>query len=138
MSVNYFDFVGKTYESLVREASFTSLIRGNVPSKISGLDSEFFIKSDQYGVELHFDQHSRQLKLIVVSNPDYFYHHLKGLKTMEEIRQFLGDPIESMPEKKVPVLGNVGAWDKFKLQDAQMIQVLYEVGNHNIRCVYFS
>lgn len=49
----------------------------------------------------------------------------------------MGKPVESMLEKKVPVLGVVGACDKYKSVNGHTIQVLYDVGSTKVKSVFY-
>ncbi|WP_261802203.1 hypothetical protein [Vibrio metschnikovii] len=112
---NYHDFIGCTYQDLVKSPKFAALITGNVPSTIDGYTEEFYIRAFDNGLEFQFDANNSVLKLIVATNPNFFMGGLKNISSKELVHQMMGKPVESMLEKKVPVLGVVGAWDKYKI-----------------------
>ncbi|KDM90420.1 hypothetical protein KCN56_04655 [Photobacterium galatheae] len=135
--MNYYDFLGKTYEELVKDPSFTSLIGGNVPSKIDGYDDEFYIELFNRGLEFQFYSEENKLKLIIAYNPAYFEYGLKGIDNRKDIHDLIGMPSESMLEKTVPVLGMVGAWDKFVIGESKYFQVVYHVGSDKVKCIHY-
>ena len=134
---NYHDFIGCTYQVLVKSPKFAALIAGNVPSTMEGYTEEFYIRTFDNGLEFQFDANSSVLKLIVATNPNFFMDDLKNISSKELVHQMMGKPVESMLEKKVPVLGVVGAWDKYKSANGHTIQVLYEVGSTKIKSVFY-
>ena len=134
---NYHDFIGCTYQDLVKSPKFAALIAGNVPSTMEGYTEEFYIRTFDNGLEFQFDANSSVLKLIVATNPNFFMDDLKNISSKELVHQMMGKPVESMLEKKVPVLGVVGAWDKYKSANGHTIQVLYEVGSTKIKSVFY-
>ncbi|ELL0574203.1 TPA: hypothetical protein RQK21_003570 [Vibrio vulnificus] len=135
--MNYLDFIGCTYQDLVKNPKFAALITGNVPSTMDGYTEEFYIRTFDNGLEFQFDANSSVLKLIVATNPNFFMDDLKNISSKELVHQMMGKPVESMLEKKVPVLGVVGAWDKYKSANGHTIQVLYEVGSTKIKSVFY-
>ncbi|KQH84796.1 hypothetical protein AMR76_16920 [Vibrio furnissii] len=135
--MNYLDFIGCTYQDLVKKPKFAALITGNVPSTMDGYTEEFYIRTFDNGLEFQFDANSSVLKLIVATNPNFFMDDLKNISSKELVHQMMGKPVESMLEKKVPVLGVVGAWDKYKSANGHTIQVLYEVGSTKIKSVFY-
>nr|WP_239871143.1 hypothetical protein [Vibrio sp. Isolate24]MCG9680635.1 hypothetical protein [Vibrio sp. Isolate24] len=135
--MNYLDFIGCTYQELVKKPKFAALITGNVPSTMDGYTDEFYIRAFESGMEFQFDANSGVLKLIVATNPNYFMGDLKNISSKELVHQMMGKPVESMREKKVPVLGVVGAWDKYKSANGHTIQVLYEVGSTKVKSVFY-
>lgn len=134
---DYFSFLGKKYEHLVSLPAFAALTTGNVPSTTEGLNTEFYIHAYLKGAELQFDAGSRELKALIISNANSLSHGLKGVTTRQGAIEALGQPAESMAEKKVPVLGVVGGWDKFEVSPDTYLQVLYVVGTEDIRCIYY-
>jgi len=134
---NYHDFIGCTYQDLVKSPKFAALIAGNVPSTMEGYTEEFYIRTFDNGLEFQFDANSSVLKLIVATNPNFFMGDLKNISSKELVHQMMGKPIDSMLEKKVPVLGVVGAWDKYKSVNGHTIQVLYEVGSTKVKSVFY-
>ncbi|EJG0987964.1 hypothetical protein C4G66_RS13630 [Vibrio parahaemolyticus] len=135
--MNYLNFIGCTYQDLVKNPKFAALITGNVPSTMDGYTEEFYIRTFDNGLEFQFDANSSVLKLIVATNPNFFMDDLKNISSKELVHQMMGKPVESMLEKKVPVLGVVGAWDKYKSANGHTIQVLYEVGSTKIKSVFY-
>ncbi len=135
--MNYFDFIGITYQDLIKSSKFTGLITGNVPSKLDGYAEEFYIIAFEKGLEFQFDAKSGALKTIVATNPNYFMGSLKGASSKESVNEMMGEPDESMVEKKVPVLGVVGAWDKYKYSNGHIVQVLYEVGSTKVKSIFY-
>lgn len=136
--MNYFNFLGKTYEELVKEPSFASLIGGNVPSKIEGYNDEFYIELFNRGLEFQFSSEDKKLKLIIAYKPEYFQEGLKGIDDRKEILALIGNPSESMLEKVVPVLGKVGAWDKFLISEKNYFQVVYHTGSDKVKCIHYQ
>ena len=134
---NYHDFIGCTYQDLVKSPKFAALIAGNVPSTMEGYTEEFYIRTFDNGLEFQFDANNSVLKLIVATNPNFFMDDLNNISSKELVHQMMGKPIDSMLEKKVPVLGVVGAWDKYKSANGHTIQVLYEVGSTKIKSVFY-
>ncbi|MCG9782613.1 hypothetical protein L1D52_09605 [Vibrio brasiliensis] len=135
--MNYLDFIGCTYQELVKNPKFAALITGNVPSTMDDYTDEFYIRAFESGMEFQFDANSYVLKLIVATNPNYFMGDLKNISSKELVHQMMGKPVESMREKKVPVLGVVGAWDKYESANGHTIQVLYEVGSTKVKSVFY-
>ncbi|EMC3731228.1 hypothetical protein VDN26_002009 [Vibrio cholerae] len=135
--MTYWDFLGKKYDALLKQAAFLSLIGGNVPSTMDGYTEEFYIRGFDNGLEFQFDANNSVLKLIVATNPNFFMGDLKNISSKELVHQMMGKPIDSMLEKKVPVLGVVGAWDKYKSVNGHTIQVLYEVGSTKVKSVFY-
>ncbi|OXX67618.1 hypothetical protein B9J87_16550 [Vibrio sp. V19_P1S1T109] len=135
--MNYLDFIGCTYQDLVKNPKFAALITGNVPSTMDGYTEEFYIRTFDNGLEFQFDANSSVLKLIVATNPNFFMDDLKNISSKELVHQMMGKPVESMLEKKVPVLGVVGAWDKYKSVNGHTIQALYEVGSTKVKSVFY-
>ncbi len=135
--MNYFDFIGCTYQNLVKNPKFAALVTGNVPSTLDGYTDEFYIRAFDNGLEFQFDAKSCELKLIVATNPNFFMGDLNNISAKEQVHQMMGKPVESMLEKKVPVLGIVGAWDKYKSVNGHTIQVLYEVGSSKVKSVFY-
>nr|MBF4337993.1 hypothetical protein [Vibrio anguillarum] len=84
-----------------------------------------------------FDASTRVLKAIVATNPRYFMGSLKDISSKEQVHQAMGEPVDSMAEKKVPILGVVGAWEKYKCMGDHIIQVLYDVGSTNVKSVFY-
>ncbi|OOE43422.1 hypothetical protein [Salinivibrio kushneri] len=136
--MNYFNFMGLTYHDLIKRPEFAALIGGNVPSTINGFADEFYIQSYNKGLEFQFDANSSKLKVIIATNPDYFMGDLKNKLTKELVHVAMGEPSESMSEKKVPVLGMVGAWDKYIDSEGHTAQVLYEVGADKVKSVFYK
>ncbi|OOE84677.1 hypothetical protein BZG72_01745 [Salinivibrio sp. PR6] len=135
--MNCFNLIGFTYQDLIKRPEFTVLIGGNVPSTIDGFEDKFYIESYTKGLEFQFDANSSKLKVIIATNPDYFMGDLKNKLTKELVRAAMGEPRESMSEKKVPVLGMVGAWDKYIDSEGHTAQVLYEVGADKVKSVFY-
>ncbi|PQJ42424.1 hypothetical protein BTO00_10055 [Vibrio campbellii] len=135
---NYSNFLGKTYTKLIARADFAALITGNVPSKIDGYDEEFCIQTYKKGLEFQFSSADQRLNLIIASDPVYFAGSLKGVADKSLIRNVMGTPIDTMEEKKVPVLGVVGAWDKFSDTEYGHIQVLYEIGSDKVKSIFYK
>ena len=52
---NYHDFIGCTYQDLVKNPKFAALITGNVPSTMDGYTEEFYIRAFDNGLEFQFD-----------------------------------------------------------------------------------
>ncbi|QUJ69560.1 hypothetical protein KDD30_22720 (plasmid) [Photobacterium sp. GJ3] len=138
MMNNYFDFLGKTYEELIKDSSFTSLIGGNVPSKIDGYNDDFYIELFNRGLEFQFSSNDNKLNLIIAYNPEYFECGLTGISRRKEIYDLIGFPSESMPEKVVPVLGRVGSWDKFLISEKKYFQVVYHIGSDKVKCIHYQ
>ncbi|MBF4365634.1 hypothetical protein EAY40_26095 [Vibrio anguillarum] len=134
---SYLDFIGRTYQDLVKSPAFVALTTGNVPSTIDGYADEFHIRAFGKGLEFQFDASTRVLKAIVATNPRYFMGSLKDISSKEHVHQAMGEPVDSMAEKKVPILGVVGAWEKYKCMGDHIIQVLYDVGSTNVKSVFY-
>ncbi|NAX45439.1 hypothetical protein CAG70_00240 [Photobacterium halotolerans] len=135
--MSYFDFLGKTYEELVKEPSFASLIGGNVPSRIDGYNDKFYIELFDRGLEFQFSSEDKKLNLIIAYKPEYFLKGLKGIDDRKEIHALIGNPSESMLEQVVPVLDKVGAWDKFIMSEKNYFQVIYHTGSGKVKCIHY-
>ncbi|SJN58161.1 hypothetical protein VR7878_02684 [Vibrio ruber DSM 16370] len=134
--VDYFRLIGEKYESLLQRADFLSLISGNVPSKIDGYNEEFFICSDIAGLEIQFDTKSQTVTSIFITDPAKLTGNLQGVTDKSSVRQQFGIPNESSEEKKIPVLGAVGAWDKYFWDDNEL-QIRYVPGSDLIHTVCY-
>ena len=134
---SYLDFIGRTYQDLVKSPAFAALTTGNVPSTIDGYADEFHIRAFGKGLEFQFDASTRVLKAIVATNPHYFMGSLKDISSKEQVHQAMGEPVDSMAEKKVPILGVVGAWEEYNCMGDHIIQVLYDVGSTNVKSVFY-
>ncbi len=135
---DYFHFIGRTYQDLIKKPNFTTLITGNVPSRIDDYKDEFYITVFTNGLEFQFDSKTQKLKTIIASDSQYFICGLKNISSREHVYEILGKPEESMEEKTVPVLGLVGAWDKFKTSKGYGMQILYEVGSNTVKNIFYT
>ncbi|WNJ97991.1 hypothetical protein RND59_17905 [Vibrio ruber] len=136
--VDYIGFLGKAYDKLVKNEAFTSLVMGNVPERSVNGEEYFYIRSDITGVEFKFFVETKELKTIMVSKPESFAEPLKNVTEKEQVREKLGMPSSERGEKKVPVLGFVGAWDKYTISPANYIQVIYKVGSNEVERVDYG
>ena len=135
---NYFYYLGERYYDLMHQSSFKSLISGNKISKMDGDEDDFLIQDNQRGLELQFITEDKKLNLIIVSNPSYFTGRLNGVTDKHSVRKVMGAPSNTMEEKTVPVLGLVGAWDKYNNVESGYIQVLYELGSDKIKSIFYG
>ena len=116
-------FLGKTYQDLLKEAAFLSLIGGNVPENVDkGLD-DFYIISDSNQAECIFNKKTQMLQAILFrkNSSGIFPKGLNANMNADEVRNILGCPIESISARKLPVLGMAPPFDKFE----QNLEVTY-------------
>lgn len=152
-------FFGEKYDALLKQASFLSLIGGNTLQFDPTLDERFDLVCYDDKINMIFDKDKR-LKFFIVGCP--LDEKLVSILSTEDIpltekmdlasiKSVLGEPVKSvgsrklpglvkngsMLEKKVPVLGVVGTWDKYKSVSGHTIQVLYEVGSTKVKSVFY-
>lgn len=136
--IDYLKFISQKYEDLIEQPEFTSLITGNIPSKIEGFDGEFYIKCFIKGLEFHFNNETQILETIIIDNKEYFSYGLKNSSSRSDVLSILGGSSSSQEEKKVPVIGIIGAWDKYSFDNGYYQQISYCVGSDSIECVFYG
>ena len=135
---DYLAFVGQKYEDLVKQAKFLALITGNVPSKTDGLETKFYLECSSKGLEFHFDNETRTLKTVVAHNNKFFSYGLENALSRRDVLSVLGSPASSQDEKQIPVIGIIGAWDKYSFESDYYQQISYRVGSDAIECVFYG
>ena len=136
MTASYDLFLGKTYETLLKDASFLSLIGGNVPEIVDeGLD-DFYISSDANQAECIFNKQTQILEAILFKEKadGTFPISLTSKMSADEVRNLLGSPVESIPARKLPVLGMVPPFDKF----VGNVEITYSLESGLVEEVRFS
>lgn len=132
----YARLLGKPYGELLESALFQSLITGNEPEIVDeGLD-DFYIISETNQAECIFNKHSQVLEAILFREKadGTFPSSLTSKMNADEVRSILGVPTESVPRRKLPVLGVVPPFDKF---DGN-IEVTYSIESGLVEEVRFS
>ncbi|HGS5293132.1 hypothetical protein [Vibrio cholerae] len=131
-------FFGKKYDALLKQASFLSLIGGNVPEVLNSKSDAFYICVDSSGVELRFDRQTSELTTIVVTKPAFYEGALNLLTKRIQVRNALGTPSNERPEKSIPVLGRVGAMDEYIDERGFSTQIVYKVGTDYVERVHYQ
>lgn len=133
---SYECFLGKKYQDLLKEASFLTLIQGNVPEIVDEDLEDFYIISDSNQVECIFNKKTQTLQAILFkkNSKGCFPKGLNCHMNADEVRNILGTPVESLPERKVPVLGTVPPFDKFE----RSVEVTYSVESGLVEEVRFG
>ncbi len=134
----YWDFLGKKYNDLLKQAAFLSLIGGNVPEVLNSKSDAFYICVDSSGVELRFDRQTSELTTIVVTKPAFYEGSLNLLTKRIQVRNALGLPSNERPEKSIPVLGKVGAMDEYIDERGLSTQIVYRVGTDDVDRVHYQ
>lgn len=130
--------LGRKYDELLKDAAFLSVIGGNVPEKTSKEFNTFHIVSSSSYLSFTFDDKQKTLKFItLVADTDG--NLACGLTTgMDElsIHNMLGEPIEMQPSKSVPVLGKVGAWEVYIIENCK-IMLMYSSKSNCLESIRF-
>ncbi len=136
MNCSYEYFVGNTYQTLLKDASFLSLIGGNVPEIVDESLDSFYIVSDSSKAELIFNKHTQVLEVIIFkkSVDGSFPKSLNSHMDADEVRSILGNPIEIVQARKLPVLGMVPPFDKFECN----VEVTYSIDTGLVEEVRFG
>ncbi|MCZ4296224.1 hypothetical protein [Vibrio sinaloensis] len=136
MSHSYEYLVGNTYQTLLKDASFLSLIGGNVPEIVDESLNSFYIVSDSSQAELIFNKHTQILEVIIFKKrvDGRFPKSLNSRMDADEVRSILGDPIEIVQTRKLPVLGMVPPFDKFEGN----VEVTYSIDTGLVEEVRFG
>lgn len=132
MEIELSKMLGNTYENLLKDPVFLGAIGGNVPEKVHKEDNRFYIESPSQGIYFAFRSEDRVLKFIGLNadSSKILDFGLTAEMSQKEIRSKLGLPLESMPTKKMPVLGLVGGWDSYVIDNCKVILMYSADTNH--------
>ncbi|OEE65867.1 hypothetical protein A1OO_08645 [Enterovibrio norvegicus FF-33] len=133
MSTEYGKMIGQTYNQLMKQAHFASLSGGNVPRDVDPAFDTFFVTSKSNNVSFVFDRQTNTLIGIEVKPNQVGALPLGITVNMKsnEVTDLLGQPTAAMPAKKVPVLGLVGAWERFNVS-GDTVLVVYDPESENV------
>ncbi|MEL6117995.1 hypothetical protein P0Y67_22645 [Photobacterium sp. SP02] len=136
MTIDHKLFIGKKYNELLAIPDFLSLIGGNVPEVVDEGSENFYIVVDSKKIELIFSRETQVLKVIVfhTNSQGLFPEGLSTSMTNNDVYRLLGKPIETVPERKIPVLGLVPSCDKFP----NGLQVFYSLGEKKVQEVRYA
>lgn len=136
--ITYSNFLGEKYDDLLKQASFLSLIGGNVPEVLNSNSDAFYICVDSSGIELRFDRQTSELTTVVVTKPAFYEGELNSVTTRLQVRDALGFPSNERPEKNIPVLGRVGAMDEYTDGRGFSTQIVYRVGTDDVERIHYQ
>lgn len=115
MNGPYETFIGKTYQLLLKDSAFLSLIGGNVPQVVDASLDRFTLTSESKSAELIFSKSSQVLRTIIFteSKSGCFPKLLTNRMNANDVYDILGKPIQSIGPRRLPVLGMVPPFDRF-------------------------
>ncbi|MDD1794202.1 hypothetical protein LRP50_13760 [Enterovibrio sp. ZSDZ42] len=136
MTGSYDLFLGKTYQTLLTDASFLSLIGGNVPEVIDEGVDRFYIISNARNAEFVFCRQDETLMLILfkASSDGSFPNGLSTAMSAKGVHEILGIPVEVHEKKKMPVFGTVPSWERF----SNGLRVTYSLDSGTVEDIRYS
>ncbi|MCL1036448.1 hypothetical protein L2750_04690 [Shewanella submarina] len=131
----YSDWIGKTYQELQQDSHFLILVDGSKPEIVDDSLDDFYISSEASKTEFIFKRESQRLiALIFWMRPDgRFPKSLNAGMTRQDVHALLGEPIESVPARKIPVLGEVPPFERFEGK----VSVTYSLKTDQVEDVRF-